>query len=162
MYSGQRVQTGDNDYEAYFIWPDNTYNTTRWTDTYLLYFVALIAEGFQTDIGAQATHRTGNIVGEIAFEYPQDAVVVARRHVRSQPAATVGLSDQYEPVGVQGTTVATTVRIPSINVALAPVPEIHSGPTVRAQYDHLFRLETQFGNGALGASLPQVARVDWV
>jgi len=82
--------------------------------------------------------------------------------VRGQPAAVVGLPDQREPVGAERRAVVGPVRVPSVHVALAPVPEVHGGPAVRAQDDHLVGLRAQVDDGALRAPLPEVARVNLV
>lgn len=126
----------------------------------LLLFLALVDEGLQTDVGAQAADRTGNVVGKVALEYPQDAATVAGRHVRGQPAAIVGLPDQRELVGSEAA--AGAVRIPRVHRALAAVPEVHCGLAVRAQQHHFFGLRSQVGDGALFASLSHVARGDRV
>jgi len=125
-------------------------------------FATRCDEGLQADVGAQTADRTGNVVREVALEYPEDAASVVGCHVRGQPAAVVGLPDQRKPVGAERLASVGPARVPSVHVALAPVSEVHGGPTVRAQDDYLVGLRAQVDDCALRAPLPEVARVNLV
>jgi len=122
-------------------------------------FATLGDEGLQADVGAQAADRTGNIVREVALEYPEDAAPAVGRDMRGQPAAVVRLPDQRELVRAERRA-AGPIRVPGVHVALAPVPEVNGGPAVRAQDDHLVGLRAQVGDRAFRAPLPQIASVD--
>jgi len=82
--------------------------------------------------------------------------------VRGQPATVVGFPDQCKPVRAERRNIAGPVRIPSVHVALAPIPEVQGSPTIRAQDDHLLRLWAQVGDSAIRTPPTKVARVDSV